>query len=256
MDMNTILIIMAGACLVLYLMKRRSRLKRRGLGALDAWPSRRARVGCRSLQRWWPPRRALRDARAVVEPVREEGRRGFIDVGGPAATRRRRSSARPCERATREAVAKRAAETPRAAADRSRGATPRCAMRWRRSWQGAVGGDAPSGRPGVPAASASATSRSITTRTRCASSRGTSPRSMAGPGSGAMWGFMAPGPGRRAPGADTSSRRRPTVRNTLGTILERSGLCHEALAEYREALRLEPDAALGPAERHASDRYL
>ena len=32
------------------------------------------------------------------------------------------------------------------------------------------------------------------------------------------------------------------VRNTLGTILERSGQCREALAEYREALRLKPDA--------------
>ena len=32
------------------------------------------------------------------------------------------------------------------------------------------------------------------------------------------------------------------VRNTLGTILERRGLCREALAEYREALRLNPDA--------------
>ena len=32
------------------------------------------------------------------------------------------------------------------------------------------------------------------------------------------------------------------VRNTLGTILEHRGLCHEALAEYREALRLKPDA--------------
>ncbi|MBK5297982.1 MAG: hypothetical protein JJE40_12560 [Vicinamibacteria bacterium] len=34
-----------------------------------------------------------------------------------------------------------------------------------------------------------------------------------------------------------------TARNTLGTILERQGLCREALAEYREALRLKPDAA-------------
>jgi tetratricopeptide (TPR) repeat protein len=33
-----------------------------------------------------------------------------------------------------------------------------------------------------------------------------------------------------------------TVHNTLGTILERRGLCHEALAEYREALRLSPGA--------------
>ncbi len=32
------------------------------------------------------------------------------------------------------------------------------------------------------------------------------------------------------------------VRNTLGTILERRGLCREALSEYREALRLDPDA--------------
>jgi len=33
------------------------------------------------------------------------------------------------------------------------------------------------------------------------------------------------------------------VRNTLGTILERRGLCRDALAEYQEALRLKPDAA-------------
>jgi len=33
------------------------------------------------------------------------------------------------------------------------------------------------------------------------------------------------------------------VRNTLGTILERRGLCAEALGQYREALRLRPDAA-------------
>ncbi len=45
---------------------------------------------------------------------------------------------------------------------------------------------------------------------------------------------------RTAPG--TSHPTSATVRNTLGTILERRGLCHEALAEYREALRLEPDA--------------
>ncbi len=33
------------------------------------------------------------------------------------------------------------------------------------------------------------------------------------------------------------------VRNTLGTILERRGLCQAALTEYREAARLKPDAA-------------
>lgn len=33
------------------------------------------------------------------------------------------------------------------------------------------------------------------------------------------------------------------VRNTLGTILERQGLCPAALTEYREAVRLKPDAA-------------
>jgi tetratricopeptide (TPR) repeat protein len=34
-----------------------------------------------------------------------------------------------------------------------------------------------------------------------------------------------------------------TVRNTLGTVLELRGLCREALGEYREALRIEPNAA-------------
>jgi tetratricopeptide (TPR) repeat protein len=40
------------------------------------------------------------------------------------------------------------------------------------------------------------------------------------------------------------------VRNTLGTILERRGLCHQALAEYREALRLSPGA--GWAKRNVT----
>lgn len=33
------------------------------------------------------------------------------------------------------------------------------------------------------------------------------------------------------------------VRNTLGSVLERQGLCREALGQYREAARLDPDAA-------------
>ena len=33
------------------------------------------------------------------------------------------------------------------------------------------------------------------------------------------------------------------VRNTLGSVLERQGLCREALGQYREALRLDPGAA-------------
>ena len=33
-----------------------------------------------------------------------------------------------------------------------------------------------------------------------------------------------------------------TVHNTLGTVLELRGLCQEALTEYREALRLAPEA--------------
>ena len=36
--------------------------------------------------------------------------------------------------------------------------------------------------------------------------------------------------------------RSAAVRNTLGTILERQGLCREALGEYREAVRLEPES--------------
>ena len=34
-----------------------------------------------------------------------------------------------------------------------------------------------------------------------------------------------------------------SVRNTLGTVLEMRGLCREALGQYREALRMQPDAA-------------
>jgi Flp pilus assembly protein TadD len=37
--------------------------------------------------------------------------------------------------------------------------------------------------------------------------------------------------------------RSAAVRNTLGTILERSGRCPEALATYREAVALTPEAA-------------
>lgn len=36
--------------------------------------------------------------------------------------------------------------------------------------------------------------------------------------------------------------RSAEVRNTLGTILERRGFCVEALAQYRTALQLKPDA--------------
>ena len=37
--------------------------------------------------------------------------------------------------------------------------------------------------------------------------------------------------------------RSAEVRNTLGTILERQGLCRQALRQYEEAARLAPDAA-------------
>ena len=55
-------------------------------------------------------------------------------------------------------------------------------------------------------------------------------------------GFLAPAlaDAHRAKYFDPRSAE---VRNTLGTILERRGLCHDALTEYREALRLQPDAA-------------
>lgn len=56
------------------------------------------------------------------------------------------------------------------------------------------------------------------------------------------WGFMA------LALADAHRARyfQPTsaaVRNTLGTVLEMRDLCVEALSEYREALRMQPDAA-------------
>lgn len=55
------------------------------------------------------------------------------------------------------------------------------------------------------------------------------------------WGFvaLALGDAHRARHYQPASA---TVRNTLGTVLELRGLCHEALAEYREALRIEPGA--------------
>ena len=56
------------------------------------------------------------------------------------------------------------------------------------------------------------------------------------------WGFvaLALGDAHRARHYQPASA---TVRNTLGTVLELRGLCHEALTEYREALRMAPDAA-------------
>lgn len=55
------------------------------------------------------------------------------------------------------------------------------------------------------------------------------------------WGFvaLALGDAHRARHYQPASA---TVRNTLGTVLELRGLCREALAEYREALRIEPGA--------------
>ena len=56
------------------------------------------------------------------------------------------------------------------------------------------------------------------------------------------WGFvaLALGDAHRARHYQPASA---TVRNTLGTVLELRGLCREALTEYREALRLAPEAA-------------
>jgi tetratricopeptide (TPR) repeat protein len=56
------------------------------------------------------------------------------------------------------------------------------------------------------------------------------------------WGFTsaALADAHRAKYFDPTSAE---VRNTLATILERRGLCREALVEYREALRLNPGAA-------------
>ncbi len=56
------------------------------------------------------------------------------------------------------------------------------------------------------------------------------------------WGFMA----LALADAHRARYYQPTsaaVRNTLGTVLEMRGLCVEALSEYQEALRMQPDAA-------------
>jgi len=164
---------------------------------------------------------------------------GFIDVGGPeeVATPVKREE---FERARREALAKRAAEK-------------RAPLPSIESSDPALG----------EALAALGTTPSVTTHLRVAEhymrvgvrdmafdhysdALQLEPRNVAAfDGRARLWrdvGFLAPALAD-AHRAKYFAPRSAEVRNTLGTILERRGLCHDALAEYREALRLKPDAA-------------
>lgn len=171
-------------------------------------------------------------------PFVRKGGPGFVDVGGvpPASST---ASDEEIARATREAVAKRAAEkaAPLPSIEgRDRGL--RDAL--------AVLGKAPSAAGHIRVAEAyrrvgvtDAAFDHYSDALRLA------PRSIAAlDGRARLWrdtGLLGPALAdahRARYFAPTSAE----VRNTLGTILERRGLCAEALAEYREALRLKPDA--------------
>lgn len=176
---------------------------------------------------------------ATSGPFVRKGGPGFVDVGGPplAATP---AAQEEIERATREAVAKRAAEK----------AAPLPSIEGRdRGLRDALAelGKAPSAARHIRVAEAyrrvgvtDAAFDHYSDALRLA------PRSIAAlDGRARLWRDT----GLLGPALTDAHRARyfaPTsaeVHNTLGTILERRGLCAEALAEYREALRLKPDAA-------------
>jgi tetratricopeptide (TPR) repeat protein len=164
---------------------------------------------------------------------------GFVDVGGPeeVVTPVKREE---FERARREAVAKRAAEK-------------RAPLPSIESNDPALG----------EALAALGTTPSVATHLRVAEqymrvgvrdmafdhysdALQLEPRNVAAfDGRARLWrdvGFLAPALAD-AHRAKYFAPRSAEVRNTLGTILERRGLCHDALVEYQEALRLKPDAA-------------
>ena len=120
--MNTILIILAGLCLVLYLLKRRSQAQERGLvarggqGVARSGPSRGAGP--------WRRLQAVPVQAAGVEPVHRKKGGRVVDVGGPGQDADDGHEA-AIERASREAAERAAAPSPRARR-RSNGATPSC----------------------------------------------------------------------------------------------------------------------------------
>lgn len=177
--------------------------------------------------------------RAASSPFVKKGGPGFVDVGGSHEPATPIAQAE-FDRATREAVAKRAAERP-ASLPSIEGRDPelRDAL--------AALGKAPSAaahlrvaeeymRVGVRDMAFDHYSEALRL----------DPRNIAAfDGRARLWrdvGFLAPAlaDAHRAKYFDPKSAE---VRNTLGTILERQGLCRDALAEYREALRLQPAAA-------------
>ena len=164
---------------------------------------------------------------------------GFVDVGGPeeAATPVKREE---FERARREAVAKRTAEK-RAPLPSLEGSDPALGQAL------AALGKAPTvaGHLRVAEQYMRVGVRDMAFDHYTDALR-LEPRNVAAfDGRARLWrdvGFLAPALSD-AHRAKYFAPKSAEVRNTLGTILERRGLCHDALAEYRQALRLKPDAA-------------
>ena len=176
--------------------------------------------------------------RTASTPFVKKGGAGFIDVGGGQSAPTPIAQAE-FDRATREAVAKRAAERP----------APLPSIEGR---------DVPlrDALAALRAAPSAATHLRVATEYMRVGIRDVAfdhytdalrlePRNVAAfDGRARLWrdvGFLTPAlsDAHRAKYFAPASAQ---VRNTLGTILERSGQCREALAEYREALRLKPDA--------------
>jgi len=178
-------------------------------------------------------------SRTAQSPFVKKGGAGFIDVGGAQSAPTPVAQA-DVDRATREAVAKRAADKP-APLPSIEGRDPAL-----RDAIAALGTDP----------SAAAHLRVATEYMRVGvrdvafdhytDALRLEPRNVAAfDGRARLWrdvGILAPAlaDAHRAKFFDPTSAE---VRNTLGTILERRGLCRDALAEYSEALRLKPDAA-------------
>lgn len=164
---------------------------------------------------------------------------GFVDLGGSQESVPPIAQAE-VDRAVREALAKRAAETPSA--------------------RQSIEGRDPELREALTALAVAptATAHLLTAEQYMRVGVGDlafdhysealqlEPRNVAAfDGRARLWrdvGFLAPALAD-AHRAKFFAPRSAEVRNTLGTVLERRGLCREALAEYREALRLKPDAA-------------
>jgi len=177
--------------------------------------------------------------RTASLPFVKKGGAGFVNVGGPQDLPTPIAQAE-FDRARREALTKRAAEKPAPLPSiEGRDVQLRDAL--------AALGDAPS-----VAAHLRVAEQYMRVGVRdlafdhYSDALRVEPRNIAAfDGRARLWrdiGFLAPALAD-AHRAKFFAPRSAEVRNTLGTVLERRGLCRDALAEYREALRLKPDAA-------------